>query len=162
MSELSQKLLQLKSVFPQSTAPKVAKGKDSLLFSAVKAARLSYDDILIIGQDGLNELVSIDSRFSNFSSSLFHAKNVQQNREQLSKKENEEIDEQIQQFCLLLGPYFMLKSAHKALEYLIRRYKYVFTLHTNNLESTFSMSNQLCSVSFHTIKLHFFLVLFKF
>jgi U3 small nucleolar RNA-associated protein 10 len=122
-TSLEKQLKFLKSTFPQSTAPKVKSGKESFLFSAEKAGKLSIEEIYAIGLNGTQQLCELDSRFNPFLNNLFLKKSTTRNRELQTKQENEELNAQLKKFLLLLGPYFLLKPAHMALEYLIRRYK---------------------------------------
>jgi U3 small nucleolar RNA-associated protein 10 len=125
MSSLEKQLKFLKSTFPQATAPKIreGKGRESFLFSAQKAGTLSIDDIHVIGINGAQQLCEYDSRFTPLIDILFSANSKKGNRELETKHANEELDAHLSKFLLLLGPYFQLKPAHMALEYLIRRYK---------------------------------------
>ncbi|EFC43739.1 hypothetical protein NAEGRDRAFT_80021 [Naegleria gruberi] len=131
MTELQRQLSFLQTVFPQTTATKLKKGKESFLFTAEKAARLTYEDVHVIGADGLKELIRLDQRFGPFQESLFHPSSVDRNREMETKSENEKLDKQVETFMLLLSPYFLLKASHKAIEYLVRRYK----IHIYNVDA---------------------------
>ena len=123
MSEIQRQLQFLQTVFPQTAASKLKKGKESFLFTAEKAARLTYEDVHIIGVDGLKELIRLDQRFGPFQETLFHVSSVDRNREMESQVENEHLDSEIENFLFLLSPFFLMKAAHKSIEYLVRRYK---------------------------------------
>ncbi|KAF0978654.1 hypothetical protein FDP41_002474 [Naegleria fowleri] len=131
MSELKRQLQFLQTVFPQTAVTKLKKGKESFLFTAEKAARLTNEDIHIIGVDGLKELMRLDARFGPFQDSLFHSSSIDRNREMETQSENEILNQEIERFLLLLSPYFLLKPSHKAIEYLVRRYK----IHIYNVDA---------------------------
>lgn len=87
MSELRQQLSYLKTVFPETNAPKLPKGvKETFLFDGKKAANLSIEHIHSIASDGLADLIKLDARFRPFSETLFSARNTQLNRELQSKE----------------------------------------------------------------------------
>lgn len=136
MSELKGQLEYLKSVFPETAAPKLpSKAKETFLFETKTAAQLPTEHIFAIGVDGLMELINIDNRFRQFHDSLFNSKTLSMSREQQTLDVNKELDENIAQFLLLLSPYFLLTAAHKVTEFLIRRYKYVIVEQTVSANS---------------------------
>ncbi len=74
------------------------------------------------GCGGLEELCEIaENVFREFHASLFAETSQRIQRAILSKEENEKLDEQIQKFFIKVTPYFMLRSAQKALEWLVYR-----------------------------------------
>ncbi|KAK5580523.1 hypothetical protein RB653_000543 [Dictyostelium firmibasis] len=101
----------------------VSKKRDSLLFGAVEAANIDLDSVLAMGQEGLSELINIDSRFKCFQLTLFSENSKSFNRILENKIENDKIDLEINKFLELQSNYFLLSSAHKSLEWLIRRYR---------------------------------------
>ncbi|KAN0041914.1 hypothetical protein ACTFIV_004468 [Dictyostelium citrinum] len=101
----------------------VSKKRDSLLFGAVEAANIDLDSVLAMGQEGLSELINIDSRFKCFQLTLFSDNSKSFNRVLETKEENNKIDNEINKFLELQSNYFLLSSAHKSLEWLIRRYR---------------------------------------
>ncbi|KAG2392219.1 hypothetical protein C9374_012471 [Naegleria lovaniensis] len=131
MSELKRQLQFLQTVFPQTAVTKLKKGKESFLFTAEKAARLTNEDIHIIAVDGLKELMRLDARFGPFQDSLFHSSSIDRNREMETQSENDILNQEIERFLLLLSPYFLLKPSHKAIEYLVRRFK----IHIYNVDA---------------------------
>jgi U3 small nucleolar RNA-associated protein 10 len=95
----------------------------SLLFEAQQASALDLETIFAIGREGLSELIKIDERFRPFEDSLFNNSSKTVERELQTREVNKRIDNSVNAFLQLLSPYFLLRSAHKALEYLIRRYR---------------------------------------
>jgi U3 small nucleolar RNA-associated protein 10 len=73
---------------------------------------------------GLEHLTSIDERFARYSNTLFRETSLEVNREQLTPKENDNLNKSISTYLRLLAGYLHLPSALKTLEYLIRRYLY--------------------------------------
>ena len=69
-----------------------------------------------------------DERFKNFANDLFSHKSREIDRELLSKEENAKIDASISSYLRLLSGYLHFRASLETLEYLIRRYKYVFFL----------------------------------
>lgn len=63
------------------------------------------------------------AEFRAYEQTLFSPKSKETERLQLTSDENAALDEQITSFLRLLSPFFLLKPAHKALEYLIRKYR---------------------------------------
>lgn len=115
---LSQQLQALKG-------PVDKKKRISLLFDVRQAAQLDIDTIYQVGSEGLAELEKYDDRFAPFAQSLFSESNKRLDRDLLTSDVNKSIDESINYFLKLISPYFLLRPAQKALEYLIRRYRFV-------------------------------------
>ena len=79
------------------------------------------DDNLISGLSGLEELVKLNPKFEEFHLSLFDLSSRSLERSVEDKKANKKLNKIIRKFLLLLSPYFLIKSAHKALEWLVNR-----------------------------------------
>lgn len=75
----------------------------------------------ILGIDGLDELKNIDPSFSEFENTLFSVLSKSIERSVLSQDKNEKLSNNIQKYLLKLSPYFLLKPAHKTMEWLITR-----------------------------------------
>lgn len=74
------------------------------------------------GLSGLDELEALDSRFSEFRESLFSPSSKSFERSVQTAQINRQVDERVESFLLLVSPYFTLKAAQKALEWLVCRY----------------------------------------
>eukprot|EP00917_Polyrhabdina_sp_WS-2016_P016983 GHVP01036727.1.p1 GENE.GHVP01036727.1~~GHVP01036727.1.p1 ORF type:complete len:319 (+),score=53.94 GHVP01036727.1:875-1831(+) len=99
----------------------------SILFTQEKAAEFDDETIFDIAQNGISELLDInDALFRPYTLSLFSSNSLYLNRENLTKKENKEIDSIIESFILSTEPYFLLLPFQQALEWLIRKYKIHF------------------------------------
>ena len=140
MSSLAKQLqqLQIPGGLP-STVTKTSK-KASLLFEAKEAADIDNETIFSIGINGLEELKVIEPGFSTFDNSLFGDTSKSLERTLQSKEVNEKLDKHISKFLQYLSPYFLLKPAHKVLEWLIRR----FQIHVYNVDSLLS-----CILPYH-------------
>ncbi len=77
----------------------------------------------VLGLDGLHELMGINPRlFMKFKSSiLFNEDSKDFERIVEDKEANQKLDNEIQEFCIAVSPYFMLKAALKSLEWLVYR-----------------------------------------
>lgn len=107
---------------PQSSIYKEEKKKPSLLFDPKEAARKDRDTFYEIGLSGLNELIVLYEGFRIYEDTLFSQSSKEFERAIQSKDVNENLNNTIEKFLKLLSPYFLLQSAHKALEWLINRY----------------------------------------
>lgn len=124
-SSLSQQLAQIAANSVDSLnlkAQKAAHSK-SLLFEPRVAASQTFDNLYIICHHGFHELCQMDSRFSEFQKDLFSSQSQDEDRTQMSTARNHELDQRIESFLGLIGGYLRLKTAIKALEWLIRRFR---------------------------------------
>jgi U3 small nucleolar RNA-associated protein 10 len=97
----------------------------SLIFEPTVAAGQTFQAVYAITHDGFEELCRLDGRFLQFQTNLFSEQSQEEDRTQLSKVENEELDRRIDAFLRLAGSRLRLMPAVKALEWLIRRFRYV-------------------------------------
>ncbi|XP_053315982.1 HEAT repeat-containing protein 1 [Spea bombifrons] len=126
---------------------------DSSLFQRVEAASLLYDrkeaanidreTFYALGCTGLEELIGIDPAFDAFEETLFSHASKSLERSVQTKAVNQKLDESISLFLIHLSPYFMLKPAHKCLEWLIHR----FHIHLYNQDSLIG-----CVLPYHETK----------
>lgn len=107
---------------PQTSVIKHSKIKTSFLFDPKEAAGLKRDTFYQIGLEGLEELIQKNTVFEQFQNTLFHITSRDFERSIQTADVNSKLDKNIKNFLLFLSPYFMLKSSHKALEWLINRY----------------------------------------
>lgn len=105
-------------------AQKQAHGK-SLLFEPRVAASQSFETVYIICYEGFRDLCALDPHFVQFSRSLFSEQSKTEDRTQMTKKENEKLNEVLEAFLVMVGPRLLLKPAEKALEWLVRRFRFV-------------------------------------
>ena len=106
------------------------KNVPSLLYQPEDAADISTDTIFALGLNGFEQLVSMDTSFAEFESSLFCESCRVFERSMQTKQVLETVDERVGCFLRLLSPYFLLRPAQKCLEWLIR----VFRVNTYNVD----------------------------
>ncbi|GAB1603094.1 HEAT repeat-containing protein 1-like [Argonauta hians] len=120
------------------------KKKASFLFDREEAANLDRQTFYEIGINGLQKLEHFDKEFSKFHSDLFSESSILFNRSVQDSEINEKLDVIIKRFLLRLSPYFLLKPAHQALEWLIQR----FNINYYNVNEL-----MLCVLPYHEDKL---------
>lgn len=103
-----------------STSVKSFKSRSSFLFSSSQSSETDEPTIIGLAQSGLSQLSQFDVRFSAFEKSLFSPHPF--DRAGQTKNTLMALNQSVNSFLLLLSPYFLLPSAHKVLELLIRRY----------------------------------------
>ena len=103
-------------------AQKQRHGK-SLLFEPRDAASQSFDTIFQICYEGFEELCMLDSRFTPFARNLFSEQSKDEDRTQMTAKENEELDKILQSFLGLICGRLLLRPAMKAAEWVVRRFR---------------------------------------
>lgn len=120
MTSLAQQLQRL--ALPQSDPSLLARNEvASLLFDPKEAATVDRDTAFAIGRTGLEELQGIDPAFEQFEAPLFSLFAKTLERSVQTAAVNRQLDESISLFLVHLSPYFLLKPAHKCLEWLIHR-----------------------------------------
>jgi hypothetical protein len=97
----------------------------SLLFDRTHAASQGLDTIFSIALDGFNELCALDPRFAVFEKGLFSEASKDVDRFVLPKEEVAELDRSLEAFLGLVSGRLLLKPAVKAVEWLVRRFRYV-------------------------------------
>lgn len=95
----------------------------SFLYEPREAAAMSMESVFEQGVGGLMQLCAIDGRFEPFHQTLFGLAAKKYAREVMSADENGRLDKSVATFLRLLGPHLLLRAAHKALEFLVRRYR---------------------------------------
>ncbi|KAK5128781.1 hypothetical protein LTR85_000114 [Meristemomyces frigidus] len=95
----------------------------SLLFEPRDAAIQSFDTVYQLCYEGFEELCMLDARFSSFARNLFSEQSKNEDRTQMTAKENGELDKTIESFLGLVGGRLLLKPAMKAVEWLVRRFR---------------------------------------
>jgi trimeric autotransporter adhesin len=100
------------------------RGRASFLYSPREAEALDTQTVFGIGANGLAELRQLDEdAFAPYAETLFSEAWADLDRELKTADVGARIDGQISSFCRILSPFLPLRAAHKALEWLIRRYK---------------------------------------
>ncbi|XP_007565302.1 HEAT repeat-containing protein 1 [Poecilia formosa] len=116
--------LQLKKLALPQSDPNLLRRKDvaSLLFDPKDAATMDRSTFYALGCTGLEELLGIEPAFLEFHDTLFSPASMTLERSVQSKEVNEKLDAGISLFLTRLCPYFLLKPAHKCIEWLVHRF----------------------------------------
>ena len=125
MSSLSQQLKSINEKTASVAFDRRSRAKihsKSIVFEPKVAAAQDYDYIYQIGIEGLEELIDIDRRFAKFRETLFAESTINFDRNVQSKETLSFLDKNIGAFLALVGPYYLLAPAYKAVEWLIRRF----------------------------------------
>jgi U3 small nucleolar RNA-associated protein 10 len=103
-------------------AQKAAHSK-SLIFEARIAATQSFDTIYTLCHEGFQELCLLDPRFLDFQRDVFSEQSQEEDRTQMTSKENSELNKRLEYFLGLVGGRLRLNPAIKAVEWLVRRFR---------------------------------------
>ncbi|XP_034937507.1 HEAT repeat-containing protein 1 [Chelonus insularis] len=120
-TSLAEQLKKLRA--PQTSLLLQDKKRPSLLFDPKEAANLDRDTVYNIGKNGFDDLVRLSDSFREFESTLFARSSISLQRSIHNSKVNKKLDNEIERFLIFLSPYFLLNTAHKALEWLIFRFQ---------------------------------------
>nr|XP_033467663.1 HEAT repeat-containing protein 1 isoform X1 [Epinephelus lanceolatus] len=112
----------------------------SLLFDPKDAASMDRSTFYALGCTGLEELLGIEPAFLEFQDTLFSRASMTLERSVQSKEVNEKLDAGISLFLTRLCPYFLLKPAHKCIEWLVHR----FHIQLYNVDSLLA-----CALPYH-------------
>jgi U3 small nucleolar RNA-associated protein 10 len=104
-------------------AQKAAHSK-SLIFEPRIAASQSFDTLYTLCHEGFQELCLLDGRFLDFQRTIFSEHSQEQDRTQMTAAENAELDKKLESFLGLVGARLRLNPAIKAVEWLVRRFRY--------------------------------------
>uniref|UniRef100_H3BVV8 HEAT repeat-containing protein 1 n=1 Tax=Tetraodon nigroviridis TaxID=99883 RepID=H3BVV8_TETNG len=139
MTSLAHQLKRL--ALPQSDpALLTRKTVASLLFDPQDAASVDRNTFYALGCTGLEELLGIEPAFLEFQETLFSSASLTLERSVQSKEVNKKLDASISLFLARLCPYFLLKPAHKCIEWLVHR----FHVHRYNVDSLLA-----CALPYH-------------
>lgn len=120
---------QLAQVAAKSTNPldlkaqRVAHSK-SLLYEYKIAKSQDFDTLYQICNDAFQELCQLDTRFTEYERTLFSLQSKTEDRTEMTAAQNKELDVALESFMALVGGKLQLAPAIKALEWLIRRFRY--------------------------------------
>ncbi|KAF9427830.1 HEAT repeat-containing protein 1, partial [Podila epigama] len=131
MTSLQQQLKRIGTADATRGSEWAAKHRASFLFDSKQAADYDIDTIFSIGSNGITELKQLDPKFASFEKTLFAESMKNVDRVLQSKEDNVKLDESVTLFLRQLSPYFLVKPAGKALEWLIRR----FRIHEFNVDA---------------------------
>ncbi|XP_029695501.1 HEAT repeat-containing protein 1 [Takifugu rubripes] len=139
MTSLAHQLKRL--ALPQSDPSLLARKEvASLLFDPQDAATMDRSTFYALGCTGLEELLGIEPAFLEFQETLFSSASLTMERSVQSREVNQKLDGNISLFLARLSPYFLLKPAHKCMEWLVHR----FHIHRYNVDSLLA-----CALPYH-------------
>ena len=124
---LSAQLAQIRS---QSNNPLDLKAQkrahsQSLLYDPQVAGSQDFDTIYQLCYDGFEDLCRLDSKFLRFGETIFSEQSKSQDRTQMTSAQNKELDAVLEDFLSLISRRLALKPALKAIEWIIRRFRWV-------------------------------------
>lgn len=97
----------------------------SLIFDKKVAGSQDFDTLYDICYDGFREICQLDPRFAQFERSIFSEQSKAQDRTEMTEAENKELNLVLEAFLALVGGRLLLRPAVKAVEWLIRRFRYI-------------------------------------
>ncbi|KAH8410161.1 hypothetical protein KR009_007254 [Drosophila setifemur] len=100
-----------------------ARSRASILFDPKEAATKDRRAIYEIGAVGLQELTDLNPAFKEFQLTLFDEATLTLERAVELPEVNKMLDAAIAKFLRLLSPYLLLRPAHMAFEWLLRRFQ---------------------------------------
>lgn len=109
---------------------------ESLIFEKNVAVKQDWETIYQICVEGFQELCLLDSRLKEFNQNLFSPQAKDQDRDQLSRQQNEALGVVIEKCLALIGGKLLLRPGVKAVEWLVRRFRVHF-YNTSALLTTF-------------------------
>lgn len=109
---------------------------ESLIFERSIAVKQDWETIYQICVEGFQELCLLDSRLKEFEQNLYSPQAKDQDREQLSKAQNEALGVVIERCLALLGSKVILRPGIRAVEWLVRRFR-VHVYNSGALLATF-------------------------
>ena len=121
---------QLAQVRSQSTNPLDLKAQRkahsrSFLFEPSVATSQDFESLYLLCHEGFQELCRLDPRFAGFATNLFSEQSKYEDREQMTAAQTQRLDVVLEDFLHLVSSKLLLKPAHKAVEWLVRRFRSV-------------------------------------
>ena len=110
----------LASAERKSDAP--VRSRPSFLFDSRVASDTDSQTIYNLSRNGLTELIKLNQTFLAFEQTLFARVPEPSFMGSLTPETRKKLDASVQCFLKLLSPYFLQRSAHKCIEFLIRCY----------------------------------------
>lgn len=120
---------QLSHIAAKSTNPLNLKAQrishsQSLIFDRKVAGSQDFDTIYQICFDGFHELCRLDARFAEFERTIFSEQSKAEDRTEMNATQNKELDTVLEAFLALAGGRLLLAPALKAVDWLVRRFRY--------------------------------------
>ena len=117
----------------------------SLFLNKKDAGSVDMETVFDAGLCGLQALSQYDGRFSSFMENIFHPSSQTVQRDLLAPEETKVLNKRITDLLRLLTLFAGEPSAHKVLEYLVRRYK----VHELNVDALLK-----CMIAQHDTKVN--------
>ena len=134
MSSLAAQLQNIASIDASRLTSKTgAPSGKSYLFPPKTAASHDLDAIFSLAQSGYEELLELDPGFGEFEESLFSEHARRTDRTQLNVEENKELDIVLGRCLRRLGRWIGIMAGGKCIEWLVRRFRYVFNHFTETV-----------------------------
>jgi U3 small nucleolar RNA-associated protein 10 len=95
----------------------------SYLFTGKDADEVDLESIYALGVNSLLSLSSVEPKLKKFENDLFSEQAKETDRTLLTKERIAELDQKIEEFLWILGPYLMEPPTAKILEWLVRRFR---------------------------------------
>jgi U3 small nucleolar RNA-associated protein 10 len=141
VTSLSQQLKKLQVPQTQWLLNTEKQRRVSFLYDPKDAANLDSEAVYCLAINGLEQLKLIDaSIFETFENTLFSTNSITFERSVQTKEENSKLNDEIKRFLLNISPYFLLKATHKAIEWLV----YKFKVHLYNIDEL-----MMCILPYH-------------
>lgn len=96
----------------------------SLIFDKKVAGSQDFDTVYEICREGFEELCLLDSRYADFGRTIFSEQSKEEDRTQMNAAQNKELDAVLETFLALVGGRLLLSPAVKAVDWLVRRFRY--------------------------------------
>lgn len=120
-TSLARQLRKLRT--PQTTQLRQTHGRDSFLYGYREALNITCDAHHAIANSGLDVLAKHDPIVDKYKS-LFSESSKDFERSIQNSDDNAKLDEEIEKFLIdVITPYFLLTNSHKALEWLVYKYR---------------------------------------
>lgn len=97
----------------------------SLLFDTHHAATQDFNKLFQLCHEGYQEICQLDPRFQAFAGNLFSDQSKHEDRTQMTAAQNKSLDNVLEDFMSLITGRLLLKPAVKAMEWLVRRFRWV-------------------------------------
>lgn len=104
-------------------APAGQTKRPSFLFDEREAAGYDNEAILQLGEEGFHSLCELDPTLRVFEDRIFNPRLLRTDLSTLTGKERKEVNEEVDEFLILLSPHFQEKSCHKVMEWLVRKWR---------------------------------------
>lgn len=145
MSELQQQVSRFRE--ENLVIASVYSNTPSLFLNKKDAGSVDMETVFDAGLAGLQALSQYDGRFALYMENIFHSSSQTVQRDLLAPEETKVLNKRISDLLRLLTLFAGEPSAHKVLEYLVRRYK----VHELNVDALLK-----CMIAQHDTKVKYY------